>query len=259
MKKIIALLLCVSLIGFPCFAGRTTEQKGKSVGGNTGLVVGATAGVLLSSFIPGVGFVIGNAIGVAGTLIGQVIGQEVGSSIGRAMTDIYSESPIFKIRTNIRYELAEGTTRFLYSDAIDNSAISIIGNQATIEIDMTPSIIDKEADILNSDIRIPVIIQMEISDSVNTKIVDVYSAGIADLTKTESGESGIVYYGEIEATENTNKVSVKLETQDSACSVQVNVLYGASGEKVLVSEDSNASAIFNFDFVDSEQIENLDD
>lgn len=257
MKKIIALLLCVSLIGVPCFAESTMEQKGRVIGGNTGLVVGATTGVLLGLLIPGAGFVIGNAIGVAGTLIGQAIGHEVGSSIGRAMTDSYAENPVFAIRTIIEPKLSEETSRVLFSEKVDNSAITIVGNQSIIEINMIPSIIDKEADVLDSNIKIPVIIQIIINDSEKTRITDVYSEGVYGLTETQSGDNYIIYYGELEATEKTNKVSFGLEVQDSSCSVQVNVMYGASGEKVLVSEDSNASSTFNFDFVDKEKVGNL--
>ena len=258
MKKIINLLLCFSLIGFPGFSKGSKEETGKLVGGIVGGFAVPAAGAVALSFIPGLGTITGliggGVLGFVGSLIGMTGGGAIGESIGQSMYDAYDYAPIFDVRTKIEYSLLPGNNLLLYPELGSDSEITIIGNQLSIEIDMTPARIDNEDNADETNIAIPVIIQITKTSEVNSQITCEYYEGLSNLTKVESDLEGIFYYGQLDTVEKTNNIMFKIESEEGTCSIQFDVFYGASGNKVIVSDDSNASSTFIINFIEREHL-----
>ena len=261
MNRIIVLLLCLSLVGFPGFSKGTKEETGELVGSIVGGLSGAAAGAAALSFIPGLGtvtgFIAGGAVGFAGSLIGMKGGGALGQSIGRSMDDAYDYDPIFDVLTKIELGLLDGNSLLLYPTPSSDSQITIIGNQISVKINMTPSMIadeetNEEIDE-GTDVVIPVIVQI-ITTEEAPQIVCEHSEGLSNLTRVESDLEGIFYYGQLDASEETKTILFNIESTEPTCSIQFNVFYGASGNKVIVSEDSNTSSTFNLSFIDEERI-----
>ena len=137
---------------------------------------------------------------------------------------------------------------------IPSIVVTIIGNQLSIEIDMTPARIDNEDNADETNIAIPVIIQITKTSEVNSQITCEYYEGLSNLTKVESDLEGIFYYGQLDTVEKTNNIMFKIESEEGTCSIQFDVFYGASGNKVIVSDDSNASSTFIINFIEREHL-----
>lgn len=245
MKKTIVLLLCFSLICSQSFAGGNVE-KAEIDGGLVGVIAGSAAGAAIGSGVP-----------VFGTIIGGVIGGGVGFAGGKAikaMADAYDYDPIFDVRTKIKYCLLEGDHLLLYPTPSNDSELTIVGNQISVKINMTPLRICEDKSVEETDVMIPVIIQIVKSGNVNPTVTCEYVEGLSNLTNVESDLEGTFYYGKLDAVEKTNNIMFKIESEEGSCSIQFNVFYGVSGNKVIVSEDSNTVSTFNLTFIDREQL-----
>lgn len=241
------------------FSGGTVEKNGEivggTVGGTVGVIAGSAAGAAIGSFIPGFGTIIGGVIGGgAAAALGFTGGKAAGGAIGKAMTDAYDYDPIFDVRTKIEYGLLDGNLLLLHPTPNSDSELTIVGNQISFEIKMTPSRIGDDKSVEDTNVTIPVIIQVIKTGNKNPKITCESSEGLSDLTNVESDLEGIFYYGQLDAVEKPGNIMFKIESGEGSCSIQFNVFYGASGNRVIVSEDSNTSSTFNLTFIDGEQL-----
>lgn len=280
MKKIIALLLCIFLIFPQVFAGGTKEEKGRNIGGAVGTLAGGVAGgaatgALVGSVIPGIGTVVGSILGgvlggIGGGTLGYFGGRPLGEAIGKSMDSSYNYNPAFEIISRFDFTPAEDSAELLFpeievADKLDvpdlnvDSKLVVVGSMVSAEIDLTPAVIVESDDIPEADVTIPVIVQIFTPEKGKVNITYVSSNGFNNVGEFESDTESITYYGQISSSAETKQIRFIIEsTEDvNTCTIQFRIYFGATGNRILVSEDSNAATTVQLVFVDNRQVNAL--
>lgn len=280
MKKIIALLLCIFLIIPQVFAGGTKEEKGRNIGGAVGTLAGGAAGgaatgALVGSVVPGIGTAVGIILGgIGGGAIGYFgglpLGEAIGSAIGKSLDSSYDYDPVFEITSRFDFAPAEDSVELLFpaievADKMDfselqaDSKMVVVGNMISAEIDLTPAVIVESDDIPEADVTIPVIVQIFTPEKGKVNITYASSNGFNNIGEFESDAESITYYGQIRSSAETKQIRFIIEsTEDvNTCTIQFRVYFGATGNRILVSEDSNAATTVQLVFVDNRQVNAL--